>query len=55
LINTGKVAAYRQRHTRILLLADQESEGTPTKDDDIAEVDGIGRTSVERVRKRLVA
>ena len=54
LINTGKTAAYKQRHARILLLADQGPEGPAMKDDQIAGAVGCGRATVERVRKRLV-
>ena len=54
LINTGKVAAYRQRHARILLLADQGPQGAKMIDDDIAKAANCGRATVERVRKRFV-
>ncbi len=54
LINTGKVAAYKQRHARILLLADQGSEGPKMTDDEVAKAVGCGRATVERVRKQLV-
>jgi len=54
LINTGKVAAYKQRHARILLLADEGPEGPGIIDDDVAKAVGCGRVTVERVRKQLV-
>ena len=54
LINIGKTAAYKQRHARILLLADQGSKRPAMKDDDIAKAVGCGRVTVERVRKRFV-
>jgi len=54
LINTGKTAAYKQRHARILLLADQTTKGPAMKDDDIAKAVGCGTATVERLRKRLV-
>jgi hypothetical protein len=54
LINTGRVAAYRQRHARILLLADQGPQGAKMIDDDIAKAANCGRATVERVRKRFV-
>jgi len=54
LTNTGKAAAYKQRHARILLLADQGTEGPAMKDDEIAAAVGCSRATVERVRKRLV-
>jgi transposase len=54
MINIGRTAAYKQRHARILLLADQGSNGTAMKDDDIAKAVGCGRVTVERIRKRFV-
>jgi transposase len=54
LINTGKVAAYKQRHARILLLADEGHEGPRMIDDDVAKAVGCGSATVERVRKQLV-
>lgn len=54
LINTGKVAAYKQRHARVLLLADEGPEGPKMTDEEIAEAVGCGRATVERIRKHLV-
>ena len=54
LINTGRTAAYKQRHARILLLADQGPDGPAIKDQDIVKALNCGRTAVERVRKRFV-
>lgn len=54
LINTGKTAAYKQRHARILLLADEGPEGPRMIDDDVAKAVGCGRATVERARKQLV-
>ena len=54
LINTGKTAAYKQRHARILLFADQGPKGPAMKDEDIAKAVGCGIATVERVRKQLV-
>ena len=54
LINTGKAAAYKQRHARVLLLADEGPEGPKMTDEEIAEAVGCGRATVERIRKRLV-
>ena len=54
MINVGKTAAYKQRHARILLLADQNSKAAAMKDDDIAKAVGCGRATVERIRKRFV-
>ena len=52
--NTGRTAAYKQRHARILLLSDQGSKGPKMKDNDITKAVGCGRATVERVRKRFV-
>jgi len=54
LISTGRVAAYRQRHARILLLTDQVTQGAKMLDDNIAKAANCGRATVERVRKRFV-
>jgi len=54
LINTGKTAAYKQRHARILLLADEGPEGLARKDQDIVKAVGCGIATVERVRRQLV-
>jgi len=54
LINTGKTAAYKQRHARILLLADQGPQGPAMKDEDITNAVSCGIAAVERVRKRFV-
>ena len=50
LVATGKAAARRLVHARILLLADQED----CSDEEIVSAVGIGLRTVERVRKRLV-
>ncbi|MBA7705124.1 IS630 family transposase ISMae29 [subsurface metagenome] len=54
LINIGRTAAYKQRHARILLLADKGSKRPAMKDDNIAKAVSCGRVTVERVRKRFV-
>jgi len=54
LINTGKAAAYKQRHARVLLLADEGPDGPKMSDVEIARAVGCGRVTVERIRKRLV-
>ena len=54
LVNTGKVAAYKQRHARILLLADESPKGPKMTDDEVAKAVGCGSATVERVRKQLV-
>lgn len=54
LINIGRTAAYKQRHARILLLADKGAKRPAMKDDNIAKAVSCGRVTVERVRKRFV-
>lgn len=54
LISAGKVAAYKQRHARILLLADEKSPGMPMTDEHIAGAVSCGVATVERLRKRFV-
>jgi transposase len=55
LLRKGRVAAYRQRHARILLLADQGSSIKGTMSDSaIAQAVNCGMATVERVRKRFV-
>ena len=49
------MAAYKQRHARILLLADEGPEGPKMTDEKIAKAVGCGRATVERVRKQLVS
>lgn len=53
LISTGKAAAYKQRHARILLLADEKSSPKPMTDDQIAHAVSCGVATVERLRKRF--
>ncbi len=54
LISTGKVAARKASHARILLHANEGGDEGYFKDEDIAEVLNVGRVTVERVRKRFV-
>jgi transposase len=53
LISTGKTAAYRQRHARILLLADEKGRDAMT-DEQIGGAASCGVATVERLRKRFV-
>jgi len=53
LISTGKAAARKLCHVRILLLADEKPTACRT-DEDIAEALKTSRRTVERVRQRLV-
>jgi transposase len=50
LVNTGKAAARRLAHARILLLADRDD----CLDEEIVSALGVSLRTVERVRKRLV-
>ena len=55
LLRKGKVAAYRQRHARILLLADQGPSIKSTMSDSaIAQAVNCGMATIERIRKRFV-
>jgi transposase len=55
LLRKGKVAAYKQRHARILLLADQGASIKKTMSDSaIAKAVNCGLATVERIRKRFV-
>lgn len=53
LVSTGKAAARKLVHARILLLADT-SPGPIRSDDDIVAALGIGPRTVARVRQRFV-
>jgi len=53
LVSTGKAAARKLIHARILLLADT-SPGPIRSDDDIVAALGIGPRTVARVRQRFV-
>jgi len=54
LISIGKTAAYKQRHARILLLADEGAGSKPTTDEQIAEAVNCGVATIERLRKRFI-
>lgn len=54
LLSGGKESARSQTHARILLKADQGSQGPGWTDEQIAEALEVGRATVERVRKRAV-
>ena len=54
LISSGKGAARRLTHARILLKADQSPQGPVWTDDAIAEAIEVGAATVERVRRRFV-
>jgi transposase len=54
LIATGKAAARKLAHARILLHADAAPGGPAWTDERIAEAVAVGRATVERVRQRFV-
>ena len=55
LISKGRVAAYKQLHGRVLLLADQGPHGGKKMSGTaIAHALNCGKVTVERIRKRFV-
>ena len=52
--SSGKAAARKLTHARILLLADAGSEGPSKTDDVIQKVLGVGLATIHRVRQRFV-
>ena len=54
LIATGKAAAQKLTHARILLKADAAPGGPAWSDEQIAEAFDVGLSTVARVRQRLV-
>jgi transposase len=54
LLGGGKESARTQTHARMLLKADQGSQGPSWTDEQIADALSVGRATVERVRKRWV-
>lgn len=54
LTSTGKAPAHRIRHARILMLADEGSQGPAWIDEDVAEAVGVTARTVENIRKRFV-
>ncbi len=54
LTSTGKAAAHRITRARILLLADEGSEGSAWKDEQVAEAVDMTVQAVEKIRKRCV-
>ena len=54
LVNTGKAAAKKLAHARILLKADAAPDGPAWTDEQIAEAVEVSRATVERVRQRFV-
>ena len=54
LVSSGKAAARKLTHARILLQADAAPAGPGGCDDEIVEALGVGRATVERIRERFV-
>ena len=54
MVSTGKGAARKLVHARILLLADAGPEGPGRTDEEIVESLGVGERTVARVRQRFV-
>jgi len=53
-VSKGKCAAAKQRRARILLLADEGEEGPKLIDREVAELVGVRRQTVERIRQEFV-
>jgi transposase len=54
MLSSGKAAARKLNHARLLLYADESADGLRRTDQDIAATLGIGARTVERVRQRFV-
>ena len=54
LVHKGKVAAQKRLHAEVLLKADVSEHGEKCRDKQISETFGISRSTVERIRERLV-
>ena len=54
MVSTGKAAARKLNHARILLLADGSPEGMGRTDQEIVDALGVGVQTVGRVRQRFV-
>jgi transposase len=54
LARTGKAAAYKITHARVLLKADASAGGPAWTDQQIADALGVGTATVERLRQRFV-
>lgn len=54
MVSSGKGAARKLTHARILLLADEGDQGPGRTNAAIVEALGVGERTVERVRKRFV-
>jgi transposase len=54
MLSSGKAAARKLNHARLLLFADEAADGLRRTDQEIADTLGIGVRTVERVRQRFV-
>ena len=54
LISSGKAAARKLTHARILLLADGSPDGSASLEEDIEQALGVGASTIHRVRQRFV-
>jgi hypothetical protein len=54
LVSSGKAAARKLTHARILLLADASGRGPARADDDIQHAVGVGLATIHRARQRFV-
>jgi len=54
LISSGKAAARKLTHARILLLADASPDGPASMDEDIEQALEVGASTIHRVRQRFV-
>lgn len=54
MISSGKAAARKLNHARLLLFADEATDGLRRTDEEIAATLGIGLRTVGRARQRLV-
>jgi transposase len=54
MLSSGKAAARKLNHARLLLYADETTDGLRRTDQEIAATLGIGPRTVERVRQRFV-
>lgn len=54
LVSSGKTAARKLTHARILLLADATPEGLQRTDEEIQQALGVGLSTIHRVRQRFV-
>lgn len=54
LVSKGKAAAYKQRHARVLLKADEGPHGERWTDGEIARALDVHSSTIERLRERFV-